>query len=202
MVRRYQDRARLKNLLAQECARLIVEEGVQSFQAARHKAAFRLAISNKASLPNNAQIEQALLDYQRLFHATQQSINLRRLRETAVTAMRFLANFRPKLVGPVLSGTAGPHTDIQLHLFADSSKDVLMFLMENHIPLETSTRRFKTNNDSYISIPVFRFSTSDIYIDLTVFGPLDEREAPRSPIDGRPLRRASLLEIESLLASD
>ena len=36
------------------------------------------------------------------FHAERQAVRLRVLRETALEAMRFLASFRPKLVGPVL----------------------------------------------------------------------------------------------------
>ena len=116
--------------------------------------------------------------------------------------MGFLASFRPKLVGSVLSGTAGPHADVQLHLFADTPKDVLLFLMEHRIPLETAERHLKLNNGDQVTLPVFRFGAGETGIDLTIFGPLDEREAPCSPVDGRPLRRAGRAEIEALLATD
>lgn len=108
MSRRLRDDRRLKTLIAQECARLIVEEGVQNFGAARRKAASRLAINDRTILPDNVAIEQALLDRQRLFHADRQAVHLRGLRETALKAMRFLARFRPRLIGSVLSGAAGP----------------------------------------------------------------------------------------------
>lgn len=202
MARRYRDHNRLKTLLAQECARLMAEEGIQDFRTAKRKAALRLAVTDKAVLPDNAEIEQALIDHQRLFHADQQAIHLRGLRETALEAMRFLAPFRPKLVGPVLNGTASPHTDIQLHLFADTPKDVLLFLMEHRIPVEAAERRLRMNNGDHISLPVFRFGVGETRIDLTVFAPLAEREAPRSPVDGRPLRRASPTEVQILLAMD
>lgn len=202
MARRHRDHHRLKTLLAQECARLMAEEGIQDFRTAKRKAALRLAVTDKAILPDNAEIEQALIDHQRLFHADHQAIRLRGLRQTALEAMRFFARFRPRLVGPVLNGTAGPHADIHLHLFTDTPKDVLMFLMEHRVPFETSERRLKLNNGDQACLPVFRFGVGDTYIDLTVFTPLAEREAPRSPVDGRPMRRANLAEVQTLLAKD
>lgn len=202
MTRRDRDHRRLRTLLAQECARLMTEEGIKDFRTAKRKAALRLAISDRAVLPDNTEIEQAVIERQRLFHATQQPVHLRKLRQDALEAMRFLARFRPKLVGSVLTGTAGLHSDIQLHLFADTPNEVLLFLMEHHIPLETAERRLTLNNGDQISLPVFRFKAGDAPLDLTVFAPLSEREAPRSPVDGRPLRRAGPAEVEALLASD
>ncbi len=199
MARRHHDDQRLTQRIAQECARIIVEERVKSFYAAKRKAAARLTIKDKCSLPDNATIEQALQDYQRLFYATRQASHLRRLRETALEAMHFFERFRPKLVGSVLSGTATRHDDINLHLFANTPTDVLMFLMEHQIPFEPLERRFTLNNGTFIRLPVFRFDADDICIELAVFEPLAEREAPRSPIDGNPMQRANLEHVKTLI---
>ena len=200
MPRRSRDDHRLKTLIAQECARLIAEEGVQDFSAARRKAALRLAVNNRAVLPDNVAIEQALLDRQRLFDADRQALRLHRLRETALEAMQFLARFRPRLVGPVLSGAVGPHAGVHLHLFAESPEEIVLFLMERHIPFETAERRLKMADGAQIRLPAFRFTAGETRIDLTLFGLLAEREAPLSPVDGRPMRRASLAEVHALLA--
>jgi len=199
MSRRCRDDHRLKTLIAQECARLIAEEGVQDFGAARRKAALRLAVGNRAVLPDNVEIEQALLDRQRLFDADRQAIRLRGLRETALNAMRFLARFRPRLVGPVLSGAVGPHAGVHLHLFADSPEEITLFLMEHHIPFETGEHRLKMASGVQVWLPVLRFTAGETRVDLTVFGPLAEREAPLGPINGRLMRRASLAEVQALL---
>ncbi|MDQ5911361.1 MAG: hypothetical protein QG599_3458 [Pseudomonadota bacterium] len=196
----YRDAPQLRILLAQECARLMAEEGLTDFRAAKRKAAQRLAVADLRLLPDNQEIEQALLDYQRLFQADRQPQQLQKLREAALDAMRFLADFRPRLVGSVLSGTAGPNTTIQLHLFADTPEDVALFLMNRRIPFESSERRLKPGNGEPVSLPVFRFSAGDHDFDLTVFAPLAEREAPRSPVDGRPMRRAGPADLEVLLA--
>jgi hypothetical protein len=199
MSRRCRDDHRLKTLIAQECARLIAEEGVQDFGAARRKAALRLAVGNRAVLPDNVEIEQALLDRQRLFDADRQAIRLHGLRETALNAMRFLARFRPRLVGPVLSGAVGPHAGVHLHLFADSPEEITLFLMEHHIPFETGEHRLKMASGVQICLPAYRFTAGETRVDLTVFGPLAEREAPLGPVNGRLMRRAGLAEVQALL---
>ena len=202
MAHRHRDTQRVKTLLAQECARLMADEGVPDFRTAKRKAALRLAITNKALLPDNREIEQALIDHQRLFHADHQASCLRDLREAALNAMRFLAPFRPRLVGPVLSGTAGPNADIHLHVFADAPQDIARFLMEHHIPFETADRRLKLSNGELAWQPTFRFDAGDHGFELIVFTPLAEREAPRSPVDDRPMRRANLSEVQSLLTGE
>ncbi len=196
----YREISRSRILLAQECARLMAEDGITDFRTAKRKAAQRLAISSKSLLPDNQEIEQALINYQRLFQADRQPQHLRYLREAALEAMHFLAIFRPKLVGAVLNGTAGPNTSVQLHLFVDTPKEVALFLMEQRIPFETGERRLKASNGNLLCLPVFRFGAGDHDFDLTVFLPTDEREAPRSPVDGRPMRRAGLAEVQALLS--
>ncbi len=202
MVIRQHDERKVRTLLAQECARLMAEEGVKDFLTAKRKAAGRLGVSKRALLPGNAEIEQALVEYQRLFKANEQPLQLRLLRRTALEAMRFLARFRPRLVGAVLNGTAGPHADVDLHLFADTSEEVALFLLDHAIPFETSERRLRLANGEYANLPVFGFEAGGVDIDLTVFSPGAEREAPRSPVDGRPMRRAGLAEVQALLAGE
>jgi len=202
MASRQRDDNRLRTLLAQECARIMADEGVTDFLVAKRKAAARLNIANKALLPSNVEIEQALLEYQRLFKASAQPGALRTLRQIALEAMQFLASFRPRLVGSVLAGTADAHSDVNLHLFADTPEDVVLFLMEHDIPFSNSERRLRLSNGDYAWFPVFGFDAGDVSMDLTVFTREGEREAPRSPVDGKPMQRAGLAQVQALLAED
>ena len=200
MARRPRNNHRLKTLIAQECARMLSEEGVYDLGAARRKAAARLGITGRATLPDPQEIELALADHQRLFHAERQASQLHHLRTAALAAMQLLAQFRPRLVGPVLSGVISPHTQIQLHLFADAPEDLTLFLMEHHIPFEPSMQRLKMANGDSICPPVFRLHThQDDRIQLTVFRLLAEREAPIDSLTGRPMQRASATELQALL---
>ena len=191
----YQMRMRI----AQEAARLIAEEGQKDFGLAKRKAAQRLGVADTRNLPRNQEIEAALEAYQRLFQADSQPQQLTQLRRAALDAMRFFAQFRPKLVGPVLKGTAGEYSEINLHVFADTPKDVTFYLMESKIPFDTADRRFRFEREQWIELPAYRFMAGEYPVELVVFPRDGRREAPSSPIDGRPMMRASVSAVEALL---
>lgn len=190
----------MRTRIAQEAARLMSEEGVQDFYAAKRKAAQHLGAPDTRNMPRNQEVEAALHEYQRLFRGDQQADHLQALREASVQAMLFLADFQPRLVGSVLSGTAGQHADINLHLFADTSEEVSLFLMENNIPFQPSQKRLRIGRDTWEDYPSFEFMAGDQPVELVVF-PLEGRhEAPRSPVDGRPMQRANLEDVTALMS--
>jgi len=185
--------------IAQEAARLMEEEGVQDYYVAKRKAAQHLGAPDTRNMPRNSEVEVALEEYQRLFRGDHQAGHLKALREGAVQAMRFLADFSPRLVGSVLSGTAGQHADINLHLFADTPEEVNLFLIETHIPFQDSQKRMHVSREEWQEFPCFEFLAGDNAIDLVVFPREGRREVPLSPVDGKPMRRAGLEEVELLL---
>ena len=185
--------------IAREAARILAESGSRNFLQAKRKAAQQLGISDARNLPANNEVEQALMDYQRLFRSHVQPKHLRRLRETAAEGMRFLAEFTPRLVGPVLEGTADQHSEVTLHLFADQVEQVGAFLLERGIPNELGERRLRMPSGEYIRTPEFRFVAGEIPVALTVFSGPGARQPPPSPVTGRPMRRAGLREVEALL---
>lgn len=193
----------VRRLLTQEAARIMAEEGVRDFRFAKRKAAERLGIDARSlHLPSNVEVEAALAERQRLFHAAAQPARLRRLRETAREAMQMLAPFNVRLVGPVLAGTATEHAVIHLHVFSDAPEQVAIFLMEKNIPYELSARKLKNGGGSSHEYPLYRFVAGNTPVELTVFGVDGIREAPASPVDGKPMRRASLRELDALLAAE
>jgi len=190
----------MRTRIAQEAARLMSEEGIQDFYAAKRKAAQHLGAPDTRNMPRNQEVEAALQEYQRLFRGEQQTGHLRILREAAVQAMRFLAGFKPRLVGSVLSGTAGRHADINLHLFADTPEEVSLFLMDNSIPFHPAQKRLRISREAWQEFPAYEFMAGEQAVELVVFPSEGRREAPRSPVDGRPMRRARVEEVEALLA--
>ncbi|MCA1804415.1 MAG: hypothetical protein LC646_03485 [Xanthomonadaceae bacterium] len=192
----------MRQRLAQEAARLMAEEGVQDFFAAKRKAAERLGAPHTQNMPRNKEIEEALQDYQRLFLGAEGAEQLRRLREAAVQAMRFFAPFEPRLAGSVLAGTAGAHSDVNLHLFADAPEEVNLFLMGAGIPFEVGLRRLRLNRETSGDIPSVRFLAGEQSIEALIFPANGIRQAPLSPVDGRPTERASLARVEELLAQE
>ncbi|QCO67159.1 hypothetical protein E5843_04040 [Luteimonas yindakuii] len=191
-----------RHRLAHEAARLMAESGIRDYHQAKVKAAHRLGVHDDASLPRNHEIEAALREYQRLFQADDQAVALRALREAAVHALEFFATFDPRLVGPVLDGTADANSPVQLQLFADDADAVTRYLDEHGIPAEARTRRLRMDRECSEDVPLWIFSVDGVGFDLTVLSPLALRQAPLSGVDERPMRRASLAQLTQLLAEE
>jgi hypothetical protein len=189
----------LRRALAQEAARLMFEHGVDDYGFAKRKAAERLGASEYAVLPKNAEIDAALAEYQRLFAADTHADTLAEQRRVAVDAMELLEEFEPRLVGPVLTGTATPHQEISLHLFSDSPEAVSLRLLEDHIQYKVSEHRVRMNAERVLQVPAVQFSVFDFPVDATVFPRDGIRQSPLSPSDGRPMRRAALEEVRALV---
>jgi hypothetical protein len=188
--------------LAHEAARLMAEGGIRDFHQAKLKAAARLGIHDDASLPRNREIEDALREYQRIFLGESQSRSLRRQREAAVRALEFLAAFEPRLVGPVLEGTADAASPVMLHAYTDDAEAVARFLDEHRIPAESRVRQLRLDRERRADLPAWLFSAEDLAFDLTVLPLQALRQAPLSAVDERPMRRASLAQLQRILAED
>ena len=190
-----------RRLLTQEAARIMSEEGVRDFLFAKRKAAERLGFDPRSlHMPTNVEVEEALAEHQRLFRSDTQPNHLRHLRQTAREALRLFEPFNARLVGPVLSGTASEHAIVYLHAFTDMPEDLAVFLMEKGIPYEHSARKLKSGGGVQREYPVYKFVAGDVPIEVTVFNVDGIREAPASPVDGKPMRRGSLRDLELLLA--
>ncbi|WP_243038948.1 hypothetical protein [Dyella sedimenti] len=197
-----QDRLQRNRLrVAQEAARLMSEHGIRDFHHAKVKAAERLGILDAQALPRNNEIEQALREHQRIFHADTHPQLLQERREAAAEAMRFLERFEPRLVGAVLEGTADAHSAVCLHVFSDTPEAVVLFLEERGVPLTQQTRRLRTKRDEQAEYPVLLFAADGLPFDITVLPHDALRQPPLDRVDEKPMRRASLAAVEELLAS-
>ncbi len=189
----------LRRALAQEAARLMFEHGVDDYGFAKRKAAERLGAGEYAVLPKNSEIDAALAEYQRLFAADTHAETLAEQRRAALDAMQLLEEFEPRLVGPVLTGTATPHQEISLHVFSDSAEAVSIKLLDDHIQYRIAEHRVKMNTDRVLQYPAIQFTVFDCPVDATVFPRDGIRQAPLSPTDGKPMRRAAAAEVRTLL---
>ena len=193
-------RAHLRTHIAQAAAKLIIEGGIQDYAVAKRKAAQRLQATNSSQLPGNDEIEQEISAYQRLFRSSHHLLRLEELRWTALRAMRFLGQFCPHLVGPVLRGSADKYSHVSLHLFAEPSEEVALFLLERRIPHESGERRLRISTDSFKVYPTYTFIAEDVSVELIVLPYRARKHAPLCPIDGKPMRRATAAAVESLVA--
>ncbi len=191
----------LRQQIATMAGRIMAEEGVSDFHIAKRKAAERLGSPETKHLPGNEEVELALQEHLRLFHAGRLSQNVARLRQLTLDAMQFLAKFEPRVVGAVLSGNVTPTTAIELHITADFAEEVGLWLEEQRIPYEQGERRLRFGGDRYESFPAYRFTADGVTVELCVMTHSEARELPLSPVDGKPMKRANRRELENIVNS-
>jgi len=189
----------LRYAVTQEAARIMAEQGIQDFLLAKRKAAERIGITDAAVLPKNSEIENALIARQRLFHSHHHDDAILQLRRSALRLMRLLQEFQPRLVGSVLTGSASAHSEINVHVFVDHAERISVTLDERGITHQHAEKKLRYESDRYISYPSFKFIAGDHAIEVVAL-PVDGiRQSPLSPVDGKPMQRATIADVESLV---
>lgn len=181
-------------------ARMCVEDRTLSCPQALRRSAQRLGVTvdDRFLDVDCTRLEVEVRQYQLVFRPDQQNV-LRELRAEALKAMDFLAEFSPRLVGAVLSGTADRQSTVTLHLFADTPEEVMTFLLSRNIPFTESDRRYQYRSGRQERVPVLSLVANDVPFDLVVFGRIGIKEAPVGSGQGSLMSRASPSRLRSLL---
>jgi hypothetical protein len=193
------NRAQMRGRIAHLAARMIAVDGISDYGLAKRKAARQAGAPDSRNLPTNLEIEDALRAYQALYQADEHPEHLHRLRRLALEMMRLLEPFNPHLTGPVLSGSASRHAEIHLQLYTDEVKEFGVFLLNREIPFRTRETRVWSGAVSMV-VPSFQISTREADYCVTVLSTHHQRQPLRMTSDGRPLRRATIQSVESLVA--
>ncbi len=197
----------VRQLIAQQAARMMAEDGISDFAYAKKKAGRQVGTIDNSVLPSNLEIEEELKLYNALFLSDEQPENLRELRKSALYTMELLGKFNPYLTGAVLDGTAGLGSETHIHLFADSLKDVEMFLLNKDIPFETNEKSYRVMNDgkrdkkgdNRKKVPIFTLEMVSGLIKLSVFEVDDMRVATKRAADGNNAERANIEAVRAML---
>jgi hypothetical protein len=184
--------------VAHEAARLMAEHGINDFYFAKTKAAASLGVVDKGALPNNREIEAALHEASRLFNGDQYDQRLARMRNCAIGIMQALPQFSPRAVGAVVSGAIGAASPLELHMFSEPAEMVAMALLEAAPDMLATQSKLRFDHDRVEVFAAYQFEVDEVIVDVTVF-PLDgQRQAPLSPVTGRPMRRLNARALSAL----
>ncbi|MGE5318589.1 MAG: hypothetical protein ACM3KD_00275 [Hyphomicrobiaceae bacterium] len=184
----------MRRRIAHAAARMLAEDGSLDYGSAKRKAARQLGAPDSGNLPDNQQVEEALRSYQAIYQSDETRAQLVLLRQTAIEYMEQLADFDPHLTGPVLNGTAAPHSDINLQLFTDHQKDVEFLLMRLASSYQAGEYRPDTQGRIY---PRFIIDDPRARVDLVVYPASELRNMKRLQADGSP-RRLRLPQVRAL----
>lgn len=187
---------------------MMAEDGISDFAYAKKKAGRQLGAIDGNALPSNAEIEAELKLYNALYLSDEHPENLRELRQHALYTMQLLARFNPHLTGAVLDGTAGLLAETHIHLYADSIKEVEMFLLNQQIPFDVNEKSYRVMNDGKRDkradnrkiVPVFTLETATGLIKLSVFDVDDIRVPTKHAVNGANADRLNIEGLKALLA--
>lgn len=183
-------------------ARLMAEDGITSFGLAKRKAAKQLGVPDSEALPANQEIEEALREYLNIFQPDELQERLTLLRREALEIMRQLEMFKPYLTGPVLDGIAGRYTEAEIELFADSAKDVEIFLLDHGIRFEYADIHHNgtaTHGADQLEARL-RLEGKETTLLLSIYPFSLERVHRRNPHTGQVAGRAGIEAVSALLA--
>lgn len=183
----------LRRAIASAAARLMAEEGIGDYGAAKRKAARSLGAGDGEGLPTNEEVEAELRAWQSLFQEDEQRERVHDLRTTALEVMQLLAEFNPYLTGGALDGTAGRYSAVEIDVYADSSKDVEIALLSHGISYDTMDSR-RIGIDAQLCL-----DWNDFPVLISVYPPGAERQQPKNPHGGRGRHRVRAETVIELL---
>lgn len=183
-------------------ARLMAEDGISSYGFAKRKAAKQLGAPDSEALPGNQEIEAALRDYMALYQEEELPERLTLLRREALSVMRMLEAFNPYLTGAALDGSAGRYAAAEIELFADSPKDVEIFLLNHGISFEHADIRSNGARPGPDQPEArLRLDGTNAVVQLAIYPHAAERMHRRNPHTGEVAGRANAEAVIRLLES-
>ena len=201
----------LRQLIAQRAASMMAEEGISDYAYAKKKAGRQLGVLDVNCLPSNAEVEEEIKLYNEIYHGEEQPQNLRQLRAAALEVMLLLERFNPHLTGPVLDGTAGRYAETHIFLFADSLKEVEIFLLNRQLPYEVSEKAYRVSNDRRTAdkkgherkkVPTLTFEGPQGPVKLSVFDVDDLRTATKHAGNGGNAAKVNIAGLQALILAE
>jgi hypothetical protein len=194
--------AKLRQAIALEAARLMYERVESEYFTAKRKAAKRLCRGGvkPEDLPSNAEIREQIQVFARIHEGDRRTEHLRDMRLEALRLMRLLRAFRPRLIGSVMTGHVRKGSDIDVHVFSDSAHLVTDVLQQEGFQYDLERKQVVKHGESRVFTHVHVYARFNF--ELTVYPEDKAHYVFKSSITGKAIERASIRELEELLARE
>ncbi|HEV3137898.1 MAG TPA: HD domain-containing protein, partial [Pirellulales bacterium] len=136
----------------------------------------------------------------RIHEGSRRTANLQDMRVEALRIMRLLRAFRPRLIGSTMTGHVRQGSDIDLHVFADNVEGIAGALEAEGFPYDVEHKRVRKHGEEKVFTHVHvqnRFP-----IEITVYPSNLAHYVFKSSITGQAIERASIAELEQMLADE
>jgi hypothetical protein len=193
----------IRQILAKEAARLMYEEGVSQYFDAKRMAAKRLfGQSGKKGmqyrlkdLPSNGEISLEIAKLVELLEDDRQE-RLSAMRATALTIMKALKPFHPRLIGSVSTGRVRKGSDIDLHIFTDDIEALEQHLQ--HLQWQFDKKQVAIRHGKEFVEYTHIYVKADFPVELSVYSLKELRVTGRSSTDLKPIKRLKIADVECL----
>jgi hypothetical protein len=194
--------AKLRQAIALEAARLMYERVESEYFTAKRKAAKRLCRRGvkPADLPSNAEIRDQIQVFARIHEGDKRTAHLRQMRVHGLRLMRLLADFRPRLIGSVMTGHVRKGSDIDIHVFADQVGLVTDILEREGYQFDVERKQIVKHNEARIFTHIHIYERFNC--ELTVYAEEKVHYVFKSSITGKAIESATARQLEELLIKE
>lgn len=169
---------------------------------AKMKAARRIFRGDvgPGDLPSNREVRDQIEVLARMHEGRRREAAVRAMRGEALRMMRILRAFHPRLTGGTLRGQIGEGSGIDLHLFSERLEAVTSSLDAQGIAYAVRRKpgRKQPLEQGYPHVRI----EDQFSFELTVYLAAMAEDVLESSITGEPIERASIAELEALLAAE
>ncbi|HLN26676.1 MAG TPA: HD domain-containing protein [Gemmataceae bacterium] len=193
---------KLRQAIALEAARLMYERAESEYYTAKRKAAKRLCRRGvkPEDLPSNAEIRDQIQVFARIHEGERRTVHLFEMRMEALRIMRLVRAFRPRLIGSVMTGHVRKGSDIDIHVFADSAELITNLLESEGYQFDVQRKQIVKLEEARVFTHIHVYDRFNI--EMTVYAEDKAHYVFKSSITGKPIERASIRELEELLARE
>src|SRR5205823_6582346 len=150
-----------------------------------------------ADLPSNAEIRDQIQTFARMHEGDKRTQHLRDMRLDALSLMRLLRQFRPRLIGSVMTGHVRKGSDIDVHVFCDSPHIITDLLEQDGLQYDLERKQVQKHGETRLFTHIHvhdRFN-----FELTIYPEDKAHYVFKSSITGKAIERASIKELEELI---
>jgi hypothetical protein len=196
------NRSKLRRQITWEAARLMYDRQESEYYSAKMKAARRICQGwvRPADLPSNAEIRDEIQSLARLYEGDGRRDHLQAMRLAALAMMRRLAPFRPRLIGSTLTGHVRRGSDVDLHLFSDTTEAITHLLDQDGCVYTVERKQVRKHGEERVFTHIHladRFP-----FELTIYPADKAHYVFKSSVTGKAIERASVAELEQFLAGE
>jgi hypothetical protein len=147
----YAGEIRERQEIAIRAAALIADNALGFYEAKQRAAAeiFGRTIP-KAAMPDQVEIEAALLEHLNLFDEQGHRERCHQLRRACASLMQLLSEFKPFVTGAAWKGIVAEHAHGHLQVFSDDSKELCFFLLNQGLQFDSVEVAHFSRRNSFI----------------------------------------------------